>query len=244
MSTLASLSALVSDVLSIAGIPGGAFLEDVTKRLIDRRIKQAREILLEEIRRGEKHISQAGDEDEFAAILFRYQRAAIEGTARLNLRLLAAVAAGQGARTGFAADEFLAWADVLATLRREELIHRTQQAIEKNIEQFYVFEVDENIIACVTLYFYPDSPRVAEVGSLYVMPFYHNRGIGRKMVEYAGMVAKERGADTLLALSTQNFGFFTNVCGFEEASKEALPEARLRTYDESGRNAKVLRKPL
>jgi amino-acid N-acetyltransferase len=129
-------------------------------------------------------------------------------------------------------------------VRREELIHRTQQAIEKNIEQFYVFEVDENIIACVTLYFYPDSPRVAEVGSLYVMPFYHNRGIGRKMVEYAGMVAKERGADTLLALSTQNFGFFTNVCGFEEASKEALPEARLRTYDESGRNAKVLRKPL
>jgi amino-acid N-acetyltransferase len=129
-------------------------------------------------------------------------------------------------------------------VRREELIHRTQQAIEKNIEQFYVFEVDENIIACVTLYFYPDSPRVAEVGSLYVMPFYHNRGIGRKMVEYAGMVAKERGADTLLALSTQNFGFFTNVCGFEEASKEALPEARLRAYDESGRNAKVLRKPL
>ena len=129
-------------------------------------------------------------------------------------------------------------------VKREEVMHRTQQAIEKNIDQFYVFEIDENIIACVTLYFYPDSPRVAEVGSLYVMPFYHNRGIGRKMVEYAGMVAKERGADTLLALSTQNFGFFTNVCGFEEASKEALPDARLRAYEESGRNAKVLRKPL
>jgi hypothetical protein len=122
MNTLASLAALASDVLSVAGVPGGALLEDVTKRLIDRRIAQAREILLEEIRRGEKHISQAGADDEFAAILFRYQRAAIEGTARLNLRLLAAVAAGQGARTGFAADEFLAWADVLATLRREELI--------------------------------------------------------------------------------------------------------------------------
>lgn len=122
MSTLASLAALASDVLSVPGVPGGALLEDVTKRLIDRRIAQAREILLDEIRRGEKHISQAGSDDEFAAILFRYQRAAIEGTARLNLRLLAAVAAGQGARTGFAADEFLAWADVLATLRREELI--------------------------------------------------------------------------------------------------------------------------
>src|SRR5687768_7665921 len=107
-----------------------------------------------------------------------------------------------------------------AAVRREELIFRSQQAIEKNIDQFFVFEIDENIIACVTLYFYPDRPQVAEVGSLYVMPFYHNRGIGKKMVDYACMVAKERGATTVLALSTQSFGFFTNVVGFEERSEE------------------------
>jgi amino-acid N-acetyltransferase len=127
-------------------------------------------------------------------------------------------------------------------VRREELIYRTQQAIEKNIDQFFVFEIDENIIACVTLYFYPDKPQMAEIGSLYVMPFYHNRGIGKKMVEYAGMIAKERGATTVIALSTQSFGFFTNVCGFEETSKEILPEARLKLYEESGRNPKVLLK--
>ena len=127
-----------------------------------------------------------------------------------------------------------------AAVRREELIFRSQQAIEKNIDQFFVFEIDENIIACVTLYFYPDKPQLAEVGSLYVMPFYHNRGIGKKMVEYAMIVAHERGATTILALSTQSFGFFTNVCGFEETTKEILPEARLKLYDESGRNAKVL----
>ena len=131
-----------------------------------------------------------------------------------------------------------------SAVRREELIHRSQQAIEKNIDQFFVFEIDENIIACVTLYFYPDKPQLAEVGSLYVMPFYHNRGIGKKMVEYAGMVAKERGATTLIALSTQSFGFFTNVCGFEETTKDTLPEARLKLYEESGRNAKVLVKRL
>ncbi len=129
-------------------------------------------------------------------------------------------------------------------VRREELIHRTQQAIEKNIDQFFVFEIDENIIACVTLYFYPDKPQVAEVGSLYVMPFYANRGIGKKMVDYACMVAKERGATTVIALSTQSFGFFSNVCGFEETTKDALPEARLKLYEDSGRNAKVLVKQL
>lgn len=129
-------------------------------------------------------------------------------------------------------------------VRREELIHRTQQAIEKNIDQFYVFEVDENIIASVTLYFYPEKPQLAEIGSLYVIPFYHNRGIGQKMVEYACLQAKEHGATMVIALSTQSFGFFTNVCGFEEASKEVLPESRLKQYEESGRNAKVLAKHL
>jgi amino-acid N-acetyltransferase len=129
-------------------------------------------------------------------------------------------------------------------VRREELIHRTQQAIEKNIDQFFVFEIDENIIACVTLIFYAEKPEVAEVGSLYVMPFYHNRGIGKKMVDYACLQAKERGAATVLALSTQSFGFFINVCGFEESGKESLPEARLKQYEESGRNAKVLLKRL
>jgi amino-acid N-acetyltransferase len=129
-------------------------------------------------------------------------------------------------------------------VRREELVHRTQQAIEKNIDQFYVFEIDENIIACVTLYFYSDKPALAEIGSLYVVPFYNNRGIGKKMVDFACLVAKERGAATVIAVSTQTFGFFTNVCGFEEAEKDILPAARLKGYEESGRNAKVLVKHL
>jgi amino-acid N-acetyltransferase len=125
-------------------------------------------------------------------------------------------------------------------VKREELVYRTQQAIEKNIEQFYVFEIDENIIASVSLQFYPEKPKFAEVGSLYVMPFYHHRGIGKKMVDYACLKAKEHGATTVVALSTQAFSFFTSVVGFEEAEKEVLPESRLKAYEESGRNSKVM----
>ena len=141
-------------------------------------------------------------------------------------------------------DVRLIYALTRGAVRREELLPRTQQTIEKNIDQFFVFEIDENIIACVTLYFYPDKPEMAEVGSLYVLPFYHNRGIGKKMVDYACLIAKEKGATIAIALSTQSFGFFTNTCGFEEGSKELLPEARLKQYEESGRNARVLVKPL
>ena len=129
-------------------------------------------------------------------------------------------------------------------VKREELLHRTQQAIEKNIDQFYVFEIDENIIACVTLYFYPDKPQFAEIGSLYVLPFYHNRGIGRKMVDFACMRAKEKDVTTVDALSTQSYSFFTSVLGFAETEKTVLPEARLKSYEESGRNPKVLVKQL
>jgi amino-acid N-acetyltransferase len=150
----------------------------------------------------------------------------------------------QQIRTATKRDVRLIYNLIRHAVRREELVHRTQQSIEKNLDQFFVFEIDENIIACVTLYFYADKPKVAEVGSLYVLPFYNNRGIGKKMVEYACLQAKERGATTVIALSTQSFGFFTGVCGFDESDKSVLPEARLKLYEESGRNARVLVKLL
>ncbi len=131
-----------------------------------------------------------------------------------------------------------------AAVKREELLHRTQATIEKHIDQFYVFEIDENIIACVTLAFYADKPQLAEIGSLYVLPFYQNRGIGRKLIEYACLRAKDKGATQVIALSTQSYSFFTSVMNFEETTPAALPEARLKTYADSGRNPKVLIKNL
>jgi amino-acid N-acetyltransferase len=131
-----------------------------------------------------------------------------------------------------------------AAVRREELLHRTQATIDKHVDQFYVFEIDGNIIACVTLAFYVDKPQVAEIGSVYVLPFYQNRGIGRKLIEFASLRAKEKGALQVLALSTQSYSFFTSVMGFSETTPGALPEARLKTYAENGRNPKVLVKTL
>ena len=129
-------------------------------------------------------------------------------------------------------------------VRREELLHRTQQAIEKNIDHYYVFEIDDNIVACAALYHYPEKPQVAEIGSLYVQSHHQNRDIGRKMVDYAAMKAKEQGAKTLVALSTQSYSFFTSEMNFEETDKKILPKPRLQQSEESGRNPKVLRKKL
>lgn len=129
-------------------------------------------------------------------------------------------------------------------MKRDELLTRSQQAIEKNIDKFFVFEIDENIIACISLHIYSDNPSLAEIGALYVMPFYHNRGIGQKMVEFACLKAGEQGAKAVLALSTQAYSFFTSVCGFDDADKDVLPPSRLKSYEESGRNSKIMIKRL
>jgi amino-acid N-acetyltransferase len=129
-------------------------------------------------------------------------------------------------------------------MKREELLARSQQSIEKAIDDFFVFEIDENLTACISLRSFADRPDMAEIGALYVMPFYHNRGIGQKMVEFACLKAAERGAKAVLALSTQAYSFFTSVCGFDDADKDALPPSRLKSYEESGRNSKIMVKKL
>jgi len=131
-----------------------------------------------------------------------------------------------------------------AAVKQDALLQRPLQSIEEHIEEFYVFEIDENIIACVHLIIDEDAPAIAEIGSLFVLPLYHKRGIGKKMVNYACLQAKEQGAQTIVALSTQNFGFFTKACGFSEADKSVLPAPRLAAYETNGRNAKVLSKDL
>jgi hypothetical protein len=60
--------------------------------------------------------------EEVTAAMLRYRRAAEEGTARLNLRLMAKVLAGQAFIGNLKADEFLYHAEMLASLRREEIL--------------------------------------------------------------------------------------------------------------------------
>jgi amino-acid N-acetyltransferase len=130
------------------------------------------------------------------------------------------------------------------SVRKEELVHRTLQSIEKNIDRFYVFEIDENIIACISLNDFPSDPELVEIGSLFVLQPYGGRGIGKKMVEFACLEAGKKGAQRVIALSTQNFSFFTTVCGFVETKKDSLPKERLQSYEKSGRNPKVILKDL
>jgi hypothetical protein len=87
-----------------------------------RRAEQARDILFEELRRASLSEAQAASEDDAIAVIVRYLRAAREGAARLNLRLLAEAIAGKLRSGQLFADEFLQYAETLASLSRDEVV--------------------------------------------------------------------------------------------------------------------------
>lgn len=120
LQTSVSFGEIVSDVLGHVPVAGvfKAAIQQVFKRRLDR----AREILLEEMKTGDKDLTDAAELEEVAATIYRYGRAAQEGAARLNLRLLAQVIAGQHYAGVLKADEFLYYADILSSLTMEEII--------------------------------------------------------------------------------------------------------------------------
>jgi amino-acid N-acetyltransferase len=128
-------------------------------------------------------------------------------------------------------------------VKSESLRERSLESIEASISNFLVYEIDGSIVGCLNLLSY-DHGSVVEIGSVYVLPFYQNKGVGQRMVEYANVEAKKRGAKRVIAMTTQAMNFFTKLCGFEEGDASDLPEARLADYQANGRNSKILIKVL
>jgi len=132
---------------------------------------------------------------------------------------------------------------IRASVESEELMPRTRAAIEKQLDDYYIFEVDKNPVACVALHVYPETQQ-GELACLCVRATHDNQGVGRRMVQFVEDRARDLGLKSLLALSTQAFNFFQSKAGFGEGRPEDLPPARRKRYEESGRRSKVLLKPL
>jgi amino-acid N-acetyltransferase len=129
------------------------------------------------------------------------------------------------------------------SVEAEELVHRTRAEIEKNLADYYIFEIDKNPIACVALHVFA-AQQEGELASLFVDPSHENQGIGRKLIQFVESKAREMGLTELIALSTQTFNYFQSKGGFTEGTPDDLPPARREKYDLSGRNSKVLVKKL
>jgi amino-acid N-acetyltransferase len=129
------------------------------------------------------------------------------------------------------------------SVESEELVKRTRATIEKQIGDYYIFEIDKNPVACVALHVYPEAD-VGELACLYVSRSHENQGIGRKLLHYVENKAREQGLSAIIALSTQAFTYFQSKGGFVEGTSDSLPLPRREKYETSGRNSKILVKKL
>jgi amino-acid N-acetyltransferase len=174
---------------------------------------------------------------------------------RVDEGLLAEVFSNEGVGTLIYANEYqqvrrALKKDVRSILRliknsvaAEELVKRSYSGIEKQLADFYLFEIDKNPVACVALHTYPEFGK-GELACLCVQPSHENQGIGRKLIQFAENKARELGLNELIALSTQAFTYFQSKAAFAEGTAEDLPPGRRERYEQSGRNSKILVKKI
>ena len=158
----------------------------------------------------------------------------MSSTARVEEGLLAEVFTNEGVGTLIYGNEFQQIRRALkkdvrsilnltkGSVETEELVKRTRSTIEKQLGDYYIFEIDKNPVACVALHIWPEHGK-GELACLYVSPAHENQGIGRKLVQFVENKAREMGLNELIALSTQAFTYFQSKGGFVEGTPDDLP---------------------
>lgn len=125
------------------------------------------------------------------------------------------------------------------SVNNEELVKRTRADILAHLEDYWVLELDRNLVGCVALHLYPEH-QMAELACLYVSKGSEGQGHGRKLMNFADQLAAEKGAKQIFALSTQAFNFFQQKGGYAEATPDLLPPERRKKYDAGARKSKVM----
>lgn len=157
-------------------------------------------------------------------------------------------------------------ADIVEIIRPLEeagtLVKRSRDRLEREIDHFFVAEVDGVIAGCCALY--PAAPATeagaaeafaaadtqataragVELACVAVHPAHRGGepGIGQQLLTAAEHAAREGGYDHLFALTTQAQDWFVEN-GFREARSAALPAPKQALYNYR-RNSKVLIKSL
>lgn len=125
----------------------------------------------------------------------------------------------------------------------QELVARSRQEIRERIADYFVLDVDGNLLGLVAVHAWPES-RMAEVGCLYIRKSHEGQGYGTRLVSFAEKRARELKAERLFALSTQAYNYFESKLGFTSCEVVELPPARREQRERSGRNSKAMVKAL
>lgn len=114
-------SSAVFDMLSLFGIPTTT-IQNLWQQHCEQKVSESRDILFDEIEQG--CLDNMGEDDK-VSIMHRYMQAAMNGSARINLRLLAKainnLKKGKKLSNPIYANEFNRYAQALETLSYEEI---------------------------------------------------------------------------------------------------------------------------
>ena len=130
-----------------------------------------------------------------------------------------------------------------SAVREEYLRPRSRQSIDGEINEYFVYEIDDSLIGCFRLTPFPRS-RTVELASICVHPAYQGRHIGKAMVEYALDVATAEKKGRVIALTTQTSAFFRDTCGFKPGTPSILPKNLKEAHLRNGRNAQIFYKDI
>jgi amino-acid N-acetyltransferase len=132
---------------------------------------------------------------------------------------------------------------IKTSVENEELLPRSRAEIERQIGDYYVFEIDGNLAGCIALHRYADATK-AEMACVCVAGKYENQGIGARLVQYVEDQARQLGVANLFCLTTQAVNYFVKKGHFALGTPDDLPSERRQRYDATGRRSQVLKKTL
>ena len=124
---------------------------------------------------------------------------------------------------------------IQSAILEDELLPRSLSELNSIIKDFYVLEIDGNVVGTVAIHIIDD---LAELACLFVKKSHEGVGYGKRLVSHAVETAKKKGMSKIFALSTQAAGFFEKM-KWEKSDAQILPDQRRKKLMESGRNSKV-----
>jgi amino-acid N-acetyltransferase len=107
----------------------------------------------------------------------------------------------------------------------------SEDAIADEVEDYYVYTVNNSIVAISKL---TDHGPAIELAKFCTLPRYQGKGRARELAEKMIETVKQANKEFIFALSIEPkmFEFFKSL-GFEECTRECLPENWKKQYDMS-----------
>lgn len=127
------------------------------------------------------------------------------------------------------------------SLRNAHLVPRGYADIEQRLSDYYVMDIDDNVVGSVALHHYPDE-KMAEIACLYVKQSHEGLGYGAELVTYAEQQARLAKCSSVFALTNRAANFFQNKLNYQPLVFNDIPMARHEQLLASGRDSQVFGK--